>query len=278
MANITFNSKVVNLWQLAEFTKLKKINHSEILSKAFDQKVLFAEEKHLLEKFINFIKNKKMNSSSQIFQDIFAEFIIGENFNKTFLEFGATNGVDLSNTLILEKELGWNGVLAEPSPQWHKDLEKNRPNTKIIKECIWKSTGDILEFFVSQVGELSTIKDFVNNDIKSMPKNTEERNKDGNVIKVKTVSLNDVVENYFNGTAPSYISVDTEGSELDILTSFDFKKYRPIVFTVEHNFTELQLKIDELMKKNGYYRVFNKITLVDAWYVSKEVLNKMYEF
>ena len=119
MANITFNSKVVNLWQLAEFTKLKKINHSEILSKAFDQKVLFAEEKQLLEKFINFIKNKKMNSSSQIFQDIFAEFIIGENFNKTFLEFGATNGVDLSNTLILEKELGW-----KPQVTIEKGIEK----------------------------------------------------------------------------------------------------------------------------------------------------------
>ncbi len=39
---------------------------------------------------------------------------------------------------------------------------------------------------------------------------------------------------------PSYISVDTEGSEFEILNSFNFSKYQPAVFTFEHNFTDLQ--------------------------------------
>ena len=40
------------------------------------------------------------------------------------------------------------------------------------------------------------------------------------------------------------------------IKNFNFKKYRPLVFTIEHNFTELQLKIDELMFMNNYIRVF----------------------
>ena len=89
----------------------------------------------------------------------------------------------------------------------------------------------------------------------------------------KTISLNQVVEKEFKFKPPSYISVDTEGSEYEILKVFDFKRFRPVVFTIEHNFTELQLKIDELMKANDYLRVFRKITTFDAWYISTEAFD-----
>ena len=106
-----------------------------------------------------------------------------------------------------------------------------------------------------------------------MPANTKSRVKSGKIVSVKTISLNHVIEKKFKFKSPSYISVDTEGSEYEILKVFDFKRFRPIVFTIEHNFTELQLKIDELMKLNDYVRVFKKITLFDAWYISKEVFD-----
>ncbi len=60
--------------------------------------------------------------------------------------------------------------------------------------------------------------------------------------------------------SPSYISIDTEGSEYEILKNLNFKKYRPLVFTIEHNFTEIQLRIDELMLMNDYIRVFKSLT------------------
>ena len=66
--------------------------------------------------------------------------------------------------------------------------------------------------------------------------------------------------------------IDTEGSEYEILKSFDFEKYQPVVFTIEHNFTNLQYRIDELMISKGYVRVFRKITAFDAWYVLNEAI------
>jgi len=243
------------------------------LSSALIQKVLVAEEQELLSSFVRSVSGKGKTIKSQLFQDVFAEFIVGSSFDKTFLEFGATDGISLSNSYTLENSLGWMGVLAEPSPQWHEQLNNNRPNTRIITDCIWKTSGEKLDFFVSDSGDLSTINDYKLSDLSSMPGNTRARIKNGKIVEVQSISLNDVMEKTFNGLAPSYLSIDTEGTEFEILKSFDFGKYRPVVFTVEHNFTNLESKIDELMSSNGYVRVFRKLTTFDGWYVRTDALD-----
>ena len=273
MPKITFTTNV-NFWQIASFARARKIDDFVLLEEAFNQNALREENKKFLEIFISHFKECK-NIKSQLYQDIFASSIISNNFDKTFLEFGATDGLKLSNSHMLENFLGWKGVLSEPSPQWHNLLKKNRANTKIITKCIWSETGKNLDFFMSDDGNLSTLNDFVDSDKNSMPGNTKARKKAGKVIAVETISLNDVIKQYFDNISPSYISIDTEGSEFKILETFNFKIYRPKVFTIEHNFTELQNKIDELMSSNGYERVFRELTSFDAWYVSSETLKEL---
>ena len=274
MVKIDFQNQKVNLYQLATLAYTKNLDHSLLLKDAFNQEVLTVDENKLLLNFIDSIKNMK-NIKSQLYQDVFAAFIIGNKFDKTFLEFGATNGFDLSNSYMLEKVLGWKGTLSEPSTQWHDELKKNRPFSDIITDCIWSESGKELNFFMSDVGIASTLDAFKESDRLSMPKNTDARIKNGKNIYVKTISLNDVIQKNFKGRSPSYISIDTEGSEYEILRTFDFTKFRPAVFTIEHNFTNQQEKIDNLMQLNNYVRVFKKITAFDAWYVSNEVLNKL---
>jgi len=275
MLKIDFKNNKVDFWKIVTFSKQKKISVYDIIKQAYDQKVLSDIDDEILFKFIEHIKNLKIQSYSQILQDIFAYFIIENKFDNTFLEFGATNGISLSNTFMLEKELGWSGLLAEPDIQWIDALKKNRPNTKVITKCIWKKSEEKLNFFSSDMGELSTLEEFKFNELQSMPVNTEVRNKSGKNIIVDTISLNDVVKKNFKGICPSYISVDTEGSEFEILNSFNFSDYRPAVFTVEHNFTKAEKQIDELMKNENYTRIFKKLTVFDAWYVSNEAFNSI---
>ncbi len=263
--------KNLNFWQIASFARAKKLDFKNVLTQAYNQNVLIDEDKEFLKKFIDSFENKK-DIQSQLFQDVFASFIVGEKFAKTFLEFGATDGFELSNSFMLEKNLMWNGVLSEPSPQWHTSLIENRKKSKIITKCIWSETGKKLEFFMSEMGALSTIKNFVENDKISIPENTNDRIKSGKIISVETISLNDVFLEYFNDKSPSYVSIDTEGSEYEILKSFDFKKYKPLVFTIEHNYTELEDKIDQLMFSNNYVRIFQKLTAFDSWYVLKDLV------
>ena len=272
MTRVNFNNRKVDFFSIISFVRKNNLNHSSVLEQAFQQEVLIDDNKNLLSNFISSIKNKN-DIKSQLYQDVFASFVIGDKFDKTFFEFGATNGIDLSNSYMLETSLNWKGALSEPSPQWHSELKKNRPNSNIITECIWSESDKELDFFVSNVGVLSSLNDFKESDKISMPGNTSARLKNGKIVSVKTISLNQVVEKEFKFKPPSYISVDTEGSEYEILKVFDFKRFRPIVFTIEHNFTELQLKIDELMKANDYLRVFRKITTFDAWYISTEAFD-----
>ena len=169
---INFKNEKVNFFGLAETAKKNKLNHKECLIQAFNQNVLMEDNKDFLKNFINSFDVIE-NIYSQLYQDAFASFLIGDKFEKTFLEFGATDGLKLSNSYLLEKFFNWRGALSEPSPQWHESLKKNRKNTKIITECIWKESGKKMDFFMSDIGEASTLKDFVDSDLASMPENTK---------------------------------------------------------------------------------------------------------
>lgn len=274
MQKVNFHNKESNFFIISSFVKQNKLDDFEILKQGVEQGALKDDNVDLLNKFISFFQ-KKILIKSQLYQDIFAEFIMrGEN-EKTFFEFGATDGFELSNSYTLENEYKWTGVLSEPSPQWHEALKQNRPKTKIITDCVWSESDKELNFFISDVGVLSSLEEFKENDKISMPGNTKARIKAGKTIKVKTISLNDVIIKYFDSVCPSYLSIDTEGSEFEILKNFNFENYRPKVFTIEHNFTDIQTKIDELMFSKNYIRVFKKLTSFDAWYVAAEKFNEI---
>lgn len=275
MTNIDFKklskNKPVNFYRIAIFAKRINVDDKLLLQQALDQNVLDEENIDLLSKFIKSFEGKE-NIQSQLFQDVCASFIIGNKFEKTFLEFGATDGFEMSNTHMLENELSWRGALSEPSPQWHKSLKENRKNSKIITKCIWKNSGEKLDFFMSETGMYSTLNDFIDYDIKTMSGNNDLRKKNGKLIIVDTISLNDVVKEYFNNICPSYISIDTEGSEYEILKTFNLNYYRPKLFTIEHNYTENETKIDDFLITHNYVRIFRKLTSFDAWYVPSEIL------
>ena len=200
-------------------------------------------------------------SKSQVAQDL---FVLSElNFKRDgfFVEFGATNGINLSNTFLLETKFNWKGILAEPARQWHKKLLENR-KVFIEKNCVWHSSNKTLTF--NEIGELSTLDDFSNYDMYG-----KERLK-GLRYQVKTISLEDLLDKYNAPKIIDYLSIDTEGSEFYILSSFNFEKYKFKVITCEHNFAVNREKIFNLLTNKGYVRKHSDISKFDDWYVLKE--------
>lgn len=199
-------------------------------------------------------------SKAQLRQDIFVLSELNFKKNGFFVEFGATNGVHLSNTYLLEVEFGWNGILVEPAIHWHQDLEKNR-KAIIDKRCVWKETGHSLIFNETDSTELSTIDTFSTDDIHAQAR------AHGKKYSVDTVSLMDLLEEHQAPNLIDYLSIDTEGSEYEILSNFDFNKYCFKVITCEHNFSPMAQKLDDLFLRNGYQKKYAAISQFDGWWV-----------
>ena len=180
--------------------------------------------------------------------------------NGFFVEFGATNGVDFSNTYLLEKEFEWKGILAEPAKIWHEELEKNR-QCNIEKYCVWSDSGSILDFNEVNEAELSTIAKYNNSDW------AFNSRKKGNTYNVKTISLIDLLIKYNAPKIIDYLSIDTEGSEYEILRTFDFDAYQFRVITCEHNHTRIREKIYNLLTSKGYQRKYIGLSEFDDWYI-----------
>jgi hypothetical protein len=106
--------------------------------------------------FTRYCASNFMNSYAQLFQDLLVIFLMQGKRNGFFVEFGATNGRDLSNTFALEQHFGWKGLLAEPAKCWQAALKANR-KAAIDTRCVWRQTGVKLEFKETENAEFSTL-------------------------------------------------------------------------------------------------------------------------
>jgi hypothetical protein len=105
------------------------------------------------------------NSKSQNFQDLFVLSQLGIKRNGYFVEFGASNGIDLSNTFLLEYQFEWSGILAEPAKYWSEALRKNRPNAIVEELCVRKVSDLHLPFNETTIEEHSTLDVFSESDL-----------------------------------------------------------------------------------------------------------------
>ena len=199
-------------------------------------------------------------SQAQLRQDLFVLSELGFKRGGFFVEFGAAGGKVLSNTWILEKHFDWSGILAEPAKCWHERLATNR-TCAIEHRCVWRTTGDSLEFAEASEAEISTLTPFKGGDQHAASRRSSRH------YQVETISLNDLMAEHKAPDKPDYLSIDTEGSELEILQAFDFKRYPFKVITCEHNFTPAREKIHDLLTAAGYVRKYEKISGFDDWYV-----------
>lgn len=197
---------------------------------------------------------------SQLNQDVLALIVNGWKRGGYFVEFGATDGVKHSNTHLLETSFEWTGILAEPARAWHKRLMANR-RAHIDRDCVWRESGATLAFRQTDFGSFSTIDRFSNDDM-----HWEQRKK-GFVYDVRTISLAALLAKYDAPNDIDYLSIDTEGSEFEILRDFDFGAYRFNLITVEHNFALIRPKLYDLLTRSGYVRILEHLSKWDDWYV-----------
>jgi FkbM family methyltransferase len=186
-------------------------------------------------------------SYSQLGQDLNVLRTYNNKKNGYFIEIGASDGINLSNTYLLETKYDWKGICVEPIPKQYELLIKNRPNSICYKEAVFNESNKNLIFDIANnVDLLSGISSYIDQHIELVNNNKTQ-------IIVNSISFNDLLEKSNSPLFIEYLSLDTEGSEYEILKSFDFKKYTIGLIDVEHNYWEpRRTEIKNLLTSNGY--------------------------
>lgn len=192
------------------------------------------------------------NNEEEIILKYFGDFI------GTFIDIGANDGITLSNTRALA-ERGWNGVCVEPSP---KAFDKLRYNIMMFsgvyaypfalghtnKELTFYESSSLLK--KDDIGLVSTFHHQEMERFKSVCNYTP--------IKVKCFRWKTFL-NRLKYKKFDFISIDVEGSELDVLPQIDLTDTKMVC--VEWNgkhkaeFTEI-CKGFNLIAENGENLIF----------------------
>ena len=203
--------------------------------------------------------------------ELIKDYLIEFNLLKDqglFIECGAFDGVTQSNTTIFE-ELGWQGVLIEPSKQAYKKCLINRPdcisvNKALVSFRYFKKSkyikGDFNSQEMSSVNAMRTKKERRNkyrrlNKIYNLPLTFiidyfKQKKLDENNTLVECIPLSDLLDELSIKEVDLFI-LDVEGYEFSVLKGADFKKDRPKIIVIEIYKSQLK-KISNLLIKNGY--------------------------
>lgn len=183
----------------------------------------------------------------QLDQDKWVCDMFGYKSGGYFLDIGAFDGVQISNTYYLEKNLGWDGICVEAGKNNFEELIKNRSCT-----CLNVAVTDHNAFV-----------NFAEN---------WTYGKIGEGIRTECISIDRLLIDWKVPKAIDYISLDVEGSEYDILKLFPFDDYQVNLWTIEHNAHEdggiMRDNIRHLMLSNGY-SIYKEQPFEDWWHDNK---------
>ena len=195
-----------------------------------------------------------MRTFSQAGQELWVREILDNKQNGFFVEVGAYDGVQLSNTFFLEKELNWNGICIEANSEYFSKLETTRNSININKAVM-----DYKGF--CKFEDMHTYK---------------TTNPGPNTVECDT--LHSILLENNCPKDIDYMSLDIEGHELVALESLDFNMWNITLFTIEHNLylgdATLKNSVYEFMVSKGYERTVENVFVpnhgpVEDWYQKK---------
>lgn len=175
------------------------------------------------------------------------------------VDIGAGVGTERSNTYYFEKKY-WKCLCIEPNPKlynhmrMYRRLALNFACSNYDKKNVPFYVYDINDGNQEAISSLSVDQRLVESH-KEMINRVEE-------IKVEARKL-DTILSRINIEKIDFISIDTEGTELDVLAGFDISRWMPKLFVIENNFQES--KFSEYLGKFGY--VFSERIGVNDFFV-----------
>lgn len=164
----------------------------------------------------------------------------------TCIEVGAYDGIKGSNTKYFD-DLGWYSICIEPNPLIYKQLAKNRQFT-LNYACVGPNN-------LKNQLKIITLRSGIESSLTALELDNrliQDYGKD--IVHVRPVEVNcitlDEIISVLELKFVDFISIDTEGTELDVLHGLDLTKTRPKLLIIENNYEDLSIR--DYMDKFGY--------------------------
>jgi len=197
--------------------------------------------------------------------------------NGYFVNIGANDGKSADWSYRLEKYFGWTGICVEPAPEscnnLFSKLKRRRENSICVNVAIY-SSNTFVDFLVH--GGNDDCSGIVNEEFHGQEIEKQKHNYP--IIKLKAITPLQLLEQYDAPDTIDFLSVDTEGSEYEILKVFPFDKYKVFTIASEHNaHTKRKVDIDKqhsiqsLLFKNGFKLYNGKMPISDDYFVHKDI-------
>jgi len=197
---------------------------------------------------------KSQGYFSQIGQDYLVDqLLLNSVTHGVFVDVGAHDGMEFNNTYFFESARGWTGLCIEPNPDVYEALASNR-TCATEQVAVGASEGKVKFTAIKGPADmLSGISKNYNRRHKSLINaGIKAANGSHRVLEVPLRPLQALLDTH-GITRIDFLSIDTEGSELDVLKGIDFKKTRVSCIAIERNYESGS--IPQLLKSQGFIRV-----------------------
>ena len=193
---------------------------------------------------------------TQLNQDIFA-LLMNRFRTGFFLEIGANDGFTFSNTVYLEKEFGWHGILVEANQKYLESL-KLRKNSLIVNKAVSTHHGEADFIDAGLYGGLKTGLDDTH----------YLHTKDAACIKVECMELQEILNMAAAPARIDFVSIDVEGGEMPIVEQLVTTDRRFGCGCIEYNGRSDDFsRMENLLENAGYRVVWKGLTGSDLFFV-----------
>lgn len=218
---------------------------------------------------INRFKSMGAVPTSQLLQDVLAEGEVADF--RYFVDVGAGHPVQFSNTRMLSQVFGWHGLRVDPNPHFaalHRDQAVS--GVAFCEAVVGTQEGDLATIMLA--GGLTTRAELSNADSHAAERRLRVREQ--GTARVPVRRLDTLLDEVGAPEWIDFMSVDTEGSELEVLRSFPWRERECGLLTIEHNFDGRKLQaIEALLESVGMIRVLRSFSSWDAWFTHERLIS-----
>ena len=183
---------------------------------------------------------------SQLEQDRLIFKLLRRKRGGFFVDLAANHPVYISNTRTLERDHGWSGLCIEANPRYWGLLRGVR-SCKVVGVAVADSER-VVQFVDQMKGGFSGL---VLPGTKNDPRSVRKTNRTGNLVNLfdaVALPFGTILRNMNAPTTIDYLSLDVEGAEDYVMTSFPFESYAISLITVEAPSAQLTRRLTA----NGY--------------------------